>query len=76
MKSIISKERKTKIFADMDDVIETSKRMRNFLLDENKDFGEKASQLEFFRQAISANKSIVSATMVEISCQKLADYEE
>lgn len=72
----MKEERKEKILNDMDEVIETSKTVRDFLLDENKTIAQKNSQLEFYKQVISANKNIVSATIVEISCHKLANHEE
>lgn len=76
MKNVIDTKRKEKVLNDMDDVIQTSKQVRDFLLSEENTLAEKGQQLDFFKQVISANKNIVSATIVEISVQKLANYEE
>lgn len=75
MKNALEKTKKEKMMRDMDEVIRTSAYVRDELLSKEKKYEEKASELEFFKQVIAANKNIVSATIVEISCQKLANYE-
>lgn len=75
MKNALEKTKKEKMMRDMDEVIRTSSYVRDELLSKEKKYEEKASELEFFKQVIAANKNIVSATIVEISCQKLANYE-
>lgn len=75
MKNALEKTKKEKMMRDMDEVIRTSSYVRDELLSKEKKYEEKVSELEFFKQVIAANKNIVSATIVEISCQKLANYE-
>lgn len=54
---------------NMDDVIKTSKEMRDYLLNENVDFEERAGKLKVFKTALEANKNIVSASVVQVNIE-------
>ena len=63
-------ENKKQIIDDnMNDVIKTSKDMRDYLLDENVDFEERAGKLKVFKTALEANKNIVSASVVKVNIE-------
>lgn len=63
-------ENKKQIIDDnMNDVIKTSKDMRDYLLDENVDFEERAGKLKVFKTALEANKNIVSASVVQVNIE-------
>ena len=75
-KVMIKNVNKQKVLKNMDEVIKTSSKVRDFLLDENVADTEKLGKLDFCKQVISANKNIVSATIVEMSVYKLAEVVE
>lgn len=62
----MNKEKKAKIDNNMEDVIATSKSMREYLLNESVPFEERASKLKVLRTALDANKNIVSASVVQV----------
>lgn len=74
----MTKERETKIYKDMDDVIETSKNVRDYLLDEKVSQQDKVEKFEFFKQSLIANKNIVSATGTQLAVERITkrSYEE
>lgn len=53
----------------MQDVIETSKQMRDYLLNDDIDFEERSSKLKVFKTALEANKNIVSASVVRVNLE-------
>lgn len=65
----MNENKKQKINETMDDVIKTSKEMRNYLLNENVDFEERAGKLKVFKTALEANKNIVSASVVQVNIE-------
>ena len=62
----MTQKKKTEIDNNMDDVIKTSRSMREFLLDESIPFDERAGKLKVLRTALDANKNIVSASVVQV----------
>jgi hypothetical protein len=66
----MNKEKIKRIENTMIDVIETSKKMRNYLLDETIDFEERSSKLKVLKTALEANKNIVSASVVHIHIEE------
>ena len=63
-------ENKKKIIdTNMDDVIKTSKEMRNYLLNENIDLELRTGKLKIFKTALEANKNIVSASVVQVNIE-------
>ena len=54
----------------MNDVISTSRRMRDYLLNEEVEFEERAGKLKIFKTALEANKNIVSASVVRINIEE------
>lgn len=62
-----------KVKENMQKVIATSEYMRDYLLNPNKTNEEKRESLDIFKQAINANKNIVSATVAELSWEKFTD---
>ena len=66
-------EEKQNLQTNMNGVIETSKTIRDILLNKEMSNQEKANQLPFFKEALNANKNIVSASIVSISLSKLKD---
>lgn len=70
--NIINKEQETTVSENMKGVIDTSKKIRDTLLSPDVSAKEKTANLEFFKLIISANKSIVTATVTELTCHKLA----
>lgn len=74
----MNKQREAQMYQNMDDVINTSKKIRDYLLDENIEQKNKVEKFEFFKQALIANKNIVSASGVQLSIERLtkASYEE
>ena len=67
----MNENKKQKINETMDDVIKTSKEMRNYLLNENVDFEERAGKLKVFKTALEANKNIVSASVVQVNIENI-----
>lgn len=65
---------KTKLIDnDMVDVIESSKEMRRFLEDESISFEEKQAQLKIVNTKLKLNNNIVSASIVRVQVDKLAN---
>lgn len=65
---------KTKLIDnDMVDVIESSKEMRKFLEDESISFEEKQAQLKIVNTKLKLNNNIVSASIVRVQVDKLAN---
>lgn len=63
-------ENKKKIInTNMDDVIKTSKEMRNYLLNENIDLELRTGKLKIFKTALEANKNIVSASVIQVNIE-------
>jgi len=62
----MTQKKKIEIDNNMDDVIKTSRSMREFLLDESIPFDERAGKLKVLRTALDANKNIVSASVVQV----------
>ena len=62
-----------KVKQNMQKVIATSEYMRDYLLSPDKTNEEKRESLDIFKQTINANKSIVSATVAELSWKKFTD---
>lgn len=67
----MKQEKKEKIYKNMEEVIETSKTIRSYLLNRTIPYEERKSELEFIKTALSANKSIVASATTIISCYKL-----
>ena len=64
---------KTTITKDMDEVIKTSKTVRAYLGNREIPLAERKGELLTLREVINANKNIVSASIVKITVDKLAD---
>ena len=65
---------KTKLIDnDMIDVIESSREMRKFLEDESVSFEEKQAQLKIVNTKLKLNNNIVSASIVRVQIDKLAN---
>lgn len=67
----MTKEREQQIYRNMDDVIDTSKKIRDYLLDDNVDQKDKVEKFEFFKQSLIANKNIVSATGTQLAVERI-----
>lgn len=65
----MNKDKKAKIDANMEDVIENSKKMREYLLDESIPLEERQAKLKIMRTALDANKNIVSASVVQVNIE-------
>lgn len=65
-------ERQTQLNKNLDDVITTSKAIRNYLLDANIADEEKKEKLKVLKTALEANKNIVSASCVIVNIENLA----
>lgn len=74
----MTKQREQKMYNDMDDVIATSKKIRDYLLDEDVDQKDKVEKFEFFKQSLIANKNIVSATGNQLAVERITkrSFEE
>lgn len=65
---------KTKVIDnDMVDVIESSREMRKFLEDDSVSFEEKQAQLKIVNTKLKLNNNIVSASIVRVQIDKLAN---
>lgn len=65
---------KTKLIDnDMIDVIESSREMRKFLEDDSVSFEEKQAQLKIVNTKLKLNNNIVSASIVRVQIDKLAN---
>ena len=67
----MTKEKENKINENMEDVIESSKNIRNYLLDDSISDEEKKEQLKVLKTALEANKNIVSASCVLVNVEQL-----
>lgn len=65
----MTNSKKKSIDNNMKDVIDTSRDMRNYLLDESVDFEERSAKLKVFKTALEANKNIVSASVVQVNIE-------
>lgn len=65
----MTNEKKQIIDENMDDVISSSKEMRNYLLDDNIDLEKRMEKLKVFKTALEANKNIVSASVVQVNIE-------
>jgi hypothetical protein len=74
----MTKEREQQIYKNMDDVIDTSKGIRDYLLNDSIPQEDKVEKFEFFKQALIANKNIVSATGTQLAVERITkrSYEE
>lgn len=61
---------------EMKNVIETSKKVRDFLGDTQKPLVDRKKELELLKQVISANKNIVSASITMLNCERLGVENE
>lgn len=66
-------ETKNYISNEMKNVIETSKKVRDFLGNRDMPLVERKKELELLKQVISANKNIVSASITMLNCEKLGN---
>ena len=64
-------DKKAKMNESLDAVIETSKDIRNYLLDDSVSDDEKKERLKILKTALDANKNIVSASCVLVSIESL-----
>jgi len=69
----MTNEKKEKIEQNMDEVIETSKKMRNFLMDEKIPLEEKKNQLKVLRGVLEFNRNIVSASVVDLHLEEFGN---
>ena len=67
----MNKEKQERINKNLDDVIDTSKKMRDYLLDETIPDEEKKERLKVIKTALEANKNIVSASCVIVNIENL-----
>lgn len=65
----MNKQTKAEIKKDMDDVIKTTREMRDYLLDENISLEEKTNKLKIYKTALEGNKNIVSASVVKVNIE-------
>ena len=64
--------KKEQYMNDLDGVIDTSKTIRDFMLDKNTPLSTKEENIRSMRTAIEANKSIVSSVINIIQLEKLS----
>lgn len=65
----MKEQTKKEIKNDMDDVIKTTREMRDYLLDESISLEEKTSKLKILKTALEGNKNIVSASVVKVNIE-------
>ena len=65
----MTENKKKLIDNNMNDVISTSKEMRDYLLNDEIDFEVRAGKLKVFKTALEANKNIVSASVVQVNIE-------
>ena len=65
----MTKEKNHRLENDMKDVIETSRGMRNYLLNEEISLEERQGKLKVYKTALEANKNIVSASVVQVNLE-------
>lgn len=64
--------KKQQYMKDLDGVIDTSKTIRDFMLDKDTPLSTKEENIRSMRTAIEANKSIVSSVINIIQLEKLS----
>lgn len=64
-------EQQNKINLDMEDVIETSRKIRNYLLDDKISSIKKKKEISNLRLILEANKNIVASSNVKINVDRL-----
>ena len=69
----MKKERIDKNTKELDEVIDTSKIIRNYMLDKNIPYEERSREIKTMRTAVEANKSIVSSVINQIVLDRLAN---
>ena len=69
----MKKERIEKNTNELDEVIDTSKVIRNYMLDKNIPYEERSREIKTMRTAVEANKSIVSSVINQIVLDRLAN---
>ena len=67
----MEKAKKTKIDNDMDEVIESAKKIRAELDQYNDEHQISSKALQVYKAKIDVNKNIVSASIVKVSVEKL-----
>lgn len=65
----MTKEKNKRLENDMNDVVKTSREMRNYLLNEEIPLEERQSKLKVYKTALEANKNIVSASVVQVNLE-------
>lgn len=58
---------------DMNDVIATSRKMREYLLNDEIPFEDRVKVLPLYKITLDANKNIVSASSLKIALEKLKE---
>ena len=58
---------------DMNDVIATSRKMREYLLNDEIPFKDRVKVLPLYKITLDANKNIVSASSLKIALEKLKE---
>lgn len=69
----MKKERIEKNTKELDEVIDTSKVIRNYMLNKDIPYEERSREIKTMRTAVEANKSIVSSVINQIVLDKLAN---
>lgn len=69
----MTSEKKATIESDMRDVIESSRKMRNFLESEDVSFADKQNHLKIINTKLKLNNNIVSASIVSVQIEKLTE---
>lgn len=67
----MTKTKKTTIEIDMRDVIESSRKMRQWLENEDVSLDDKKDQLKIINTKLKLNNNIVSASIVTVQIEKL-----
>ena len=71
----MTNEKKKLIDNDMRDVINSSRKMREYLEDENISVDEKKDRLKIINTKLKLNNNIVSASIVTVQIEKLGELE-
>ena len=69
----MKKERIDKNTNELDEVIDTSKVVRNYMLNMDIPYEERSREIKTMRTAVEANKSIVSSVINQIVLDRLAN---
>lgn len=67
----MTKERKNELDKNMDEVIKTSKQIRDFMLDENISLEDRQASIKVYITALEANKNIVASSNVQLNTERL-----